>query len=1061
MGVTVSESSSVASGQASCWRAHPVPGLRSVLAAALSSLLALSLLGGPVPAAAQTDAELVTVVAATATTNDAGVSFRNPMNAFDGIATTTWISGVHATPETPQTLTGEFDGVHTIDQVRVAPRPHAVDRFGNTFSVEARVEGSWTEVLGSQRQDPGAIVAYPIAPTDADALRLVISGAQDTNFPGQPADAAIADVEIRAAADPGPEPDPALHVTRVSDDLLDPEGHARSNFSGTANVSTYQQDGIITYKGWQYAAWYRDAEGSRNASVISRRQLPDGDWDSFEVDFDLLANDSHNNISLAVSPSDGRIHIAFGQHGTPHRYTRTAPGVADDPTSVEWSSALFSPTRVNLPGIEDDADPKMTYPTFEVAPDPDGGPDRLLLTYREGSPSGGEQVLVHYNDDAEGTWTHHGSFSSGVGEYTTGTGTSTGRNGYLHGFSTNPATGDIEITWTWREGPGSGGCLSHDLGYASSPDLGLTWFNTSGEQIATTGADPITIDDDHVAVAIGHDRNLINSESHFPDSDGRLHVITSHVPDDQRPCAPRATEARPFHHWRDLDGTWHSLQIPTEFSDLAGSHWGFGRGNILVDDDNDVYVVDPAGRILGATAASGWTDWGYLFEPDYAINKETMIDRQRLAGDGLLSVAYQEQSSVTTPTKQTPAAFRVADFAFAAGDHAPRSTEPEMTPVPFDPPPPETGDRIPVVRASATSSSGVIAYRDPMNAFDGDLVTTWISGGMPTAASPQILTGEFDGVHAIDEVLVAPRPHQNDRFGARTFTIETRLDGTWTEVESVDEQPPGTTVTYPIPRTQADAIRLVITDSWDTERPVSNVGVAEVQARSTGATANERPTVDDLALETAEDTAVDGQVVASDPDGDPLTFGFGDPAGGTVDGDAAGGSFTYTPDGGFVGDDAFTVTVDDGNGGTATATVTVTVTAAPEPNRPPAVDDLALTTDQDTPVDGEVSASDPDGDPLTFAHSDPANGTVTAGDGDGFTYTPDTGFSGTDRFAVAVSDGRGGLAAAVVEITVVAPPPARPTSKDDCKDGGWRAFTDPSFRNQGRCIAWVHAQQRG
>jgi hypothetical protein len=30
-----------------------------------------------------------------------------------------------------------------------------------------------------------------------------------------------------------------------------------------------------------------------------------------------------------------------------------------------------------------------------------------------------------------------------------------------------------------------------------------------------------------------------------------------------------------------------------------------------------------------------------------------------------------------------------------------------------------------------------------------------------------------------------------------------------------------------------------------------------------------------------------------------------------------------------------------------------------------------------------------------------------------------------------------------------------PESKDDCKDGGWREFTDPSFRNQGQCIAFV------
>jgi uncharacterized protein len=35
------------------------------------------------------------------------------------------------------------------------------------------------------------------------------------------------------------------------------------------------------------------------------------------------------------------------------------------------------------------------------------------------------------------------------------------------------------------------------------------------------------------------------------------------------------------------------------------------------------------------------------------------------------------------------------------------------------------------------------------------------------------------------------------------------------------------------------------------------------------------------------------------------------------------------------------------------------------------------------------------------------------------------------------------------------PAPDVPTDKDQCKDGGWRDFTDPSFRNQGQCVAYV------
>lgn len=32
----------------------------------------------------------------------------------------------------------------------------------------------------------------------------------------------------------------------------------------------------------------------------------------------------------------------------------------------------------------------------------------------------------------------------------------------------------------------------------------------------------------------------------------------------------------------------------------------------------------------------------------------------------------------------------------------------------------------------------------------------------------------------------------------------------------------------------------------------------------------------------------------------------------------------------------------------------------------------------------------------------------------------------------------------------------RPTSKDDCKNGGWMTFNDPTFKNQGECIKYVN-----
>jgi hypothetical protein len=39
----------------------------------------------------------------------------------------------------------------------------------------------------------------------------------------------------------------------------------------------------------------------------------------------------------------------------------------------------------------------------------------------------------------------------------------------------------------------------------------------------------------------------------------------------------------------------------------------------------------------------------------------------------------------------------------------------------------------------------------------------------------------------------------------------------------------------------------------------------------------------------------------------------------------------------------------------------------------------------------------------------------------------------------------------VVQVLQVGPP----TSKDQCKKGGWQAFNNPSFKNQGECVSFV------
>ncbi len=107
-----------------------------------------------------------------------------------------------------------------------------------------------------------------------------------------------------------------------------------------------------------------------------------------------------------------------------------------------------------------------------------------------------------------------------------------------------------------------------------------------------------------------------------------------------------------------------------------------------------------------------------------------------------------------------------------------------------------------------------------------------------------------------------------------------------------------------------------------------------------------------------------------------------------------------------------------------------TVTVFPADTAIDAVDDTA-STDEDTPVTVDILANDtgiPDNGTLTV--TDPANGTIVINDGgtpddpsdDTVTYTPDTGFNGTDTFEYTVCDAMDNCDTATVTVTVGTPP---------------------------------------
>jgi hypothetical protein len=166
-----------------------------------------------------------------------------------------------------------------------------------------------------------------------------------------------------------------------------------------------------------------------------------------------------------------------------------------------------------------------------------------------------------------------------------------------------------------------------------------------------------------------------------------------------------------------------------------------------------------------------------------------------------------------------------------------------------------------------------------------------------------------------------------------------------------------------------------------------------------------------------EDTLLELQIAASDPDGDPLVYTLlSAPVHGTASVIRATGAASYLPAADFAGDDAFVVLVSDDTGASAVAPVSIEITPV---NDAPLALAGAIVTSVGIARDGAFAAVDVDGDPLSFAIQDPpAHGVVSGLVGADFTYTPDAGFSGEDSFTFVADDGIAISSPATVTVTV-------------------------------------------
>ena len=179
--------------------------------------------------------------------------------------------------------------------------------------------------------------------------------------------------------------------------------------------------------------------------------------------------------------------------------------------------------------------------------------------------------------------------------------------------------------------------------------------------------------------------------------------------------------------------------------------------------------------------------------------------------------------------------------------------------------------------------------------------------------------------------------------------------------------------------------------------PTPSIGAYDVPA----ATPIGTPTANGQSVTTDENAVVKITLSGTDPDSHPpaLTYAYTQPAHGTVMGTAP--NVTYTPTAGYYGPDSFTFTVSNGTNTSGPATVNITVIGTPTAT----AQTVSIPFGTATPV--TLSGTDPQGEALTYAvASQPAHGTLT-GTAPGLTYTPSTGFHGTDSFTFTVKNTSG------------------------------------------------------
>ena len=415
------------------------------------------------------------------------------------------------------------------------------------------------------------------------------------------------------------------------------------------NTMPFASYSVTTAGNYQFVTYYNTLQHA----TIARRQLGTTTWSITDTGFTANAiSDDHDMISMGID-GNGIMHISWGMHNNPLKYTTSTASVLNN-NSINFNSSMVSSMPISAVGGGQSA---ITYPQFYNIP----GSGDLLFWYRTGGAGGGSgngNLNLNRYSAATGTWSEvKGPLLDGI---------TNSVNAYPNTMVINNQ-GTYEISWTWRANANYQS--NSNVCYAQSTD-GTTWTSITGAAI-NSGSGAITLNSpNQVAVSIPQNSSLMNQTSMTNDLYGRPMIATFWAPGGN----VNSSIARQYELVYYNGSSWQTSQItnrPTELridNNDSTKIREMGRPVVLSDQDDRTLVVvrynedSTTGTkdIFGTTNRNNIivyysTDkqhWNYLdLTPGTDMGfYEANYDPAQWKQNGILDLFYQQVPSGTNTT---------------------------------------------------------------------------------------------------------------------------------------------------------------------------------------------------------------------------------------------------------------------------------------------------------------------------------------------------------------------------------------------------------------------------